>query len=115
MAITRTKTMLKDLTPLVERILTEKVKSRDDDHLLYCYFLNTQGISKNISFWTLCSKIKNKELPSLESIGRIRRKVQELNPALAPSKSVKESKTAQEQEYREYARDLTNGYGGFND
>lgn len=50
MAITRTKTMLKDLTPLVKKILTEKVKSRDDDHLLYCYFLNTQGISKNISF-----------------------------------------------------------------
>lgn len=104
MAITRTKTVLKDLTPLVEKILTEKVKSRDDDYLLYCYFLNTQGISKYTPFWELYSKIRNKELPSLESIGRIRRKVQELNPELTPSKSVKEGKAAQEQEYKEYAR-----------
>lgn len=115
MARTRTKTVLKDLTPIVQKILTEKVTARDDDQLLYCYFLNTQGISKNIPFWTLCSKIKNKELPSLESIGRIRRKVQELHPNLAPSKPAKVSKVAQETEYREYARDLTNGYGGFNE
>ena len=109
----RTKTVLKDLTPTIKTILEIKPQTRDDDMLLYCYFLNSQGISKMIPFWELRDKIQSKQLPSLESIGRIRRKVQEIEPQLGPSDAAKEGKAKQECEYREYARDLTEGYGGY--
>lgn len=112
MAKTRTRTLLKDLTPTIQQILTEKEKSRDDDWLLYLYFLNSQGISKNISVGELYKKIKIKELPTIESVGRIRRKIQELYPNLAPSLISQQSRNTQREEYKEYSKDLTRGYKG---
>lgn len=67
----------------VEEILRNKLKARDDDNVLYAYFLNSLGVSvRKTSFWEITRRVVNGDLPSMESVGRVRRKVQELNPEL---------------------------------
>ena len=48
---------------------------------------------------------KEGNLPTFESVGRARRKVQELNPDLAPSKKAKELKDINEEEYEDFSKE----------
>lgn len=66
-----------DNLELVRQILTKHKSSRDNDWLLYEYVMNYYGISAYTPFHDVKCKVENKELPSLETITRARRKVQE--------------------------------------
>ena len=77
------KEKLNTIAAKVEDILRSKSKARDDDNVLYAYFLNSLGVSvRKTSFWEITRRVVNGDLPSMESVGRVRRKVQELNPEL---------------------------------
>lgn len=95
---------LKTVTDIVKDILTKKPATRDDDLLLYAFYLNRKGFSKNIGYWDLRTKIKSKELSSIETIGRARRKIQEEYSELRSSAEIEEARRALEPTYEEYAR-----------
>lgn len=99
------KTRLKMLAETIKAIMETKKATRNDDCLLYGFYLNSCGISKTISYWELCGKIKRKEVASMESVGRTRRKIQELYPELAADPTTELYRKSMEPEYREFSRE----------
>ena len=89
----------------VEEILRNKSKARDDDNVLYAYFLNSLGVSvRKTSFWEITRRVVNGDLPSMESVGRVRRKVQELNPELVGTVEKRKIRYKAIDDYKEFAR-----------
>ena len=89
----------------VEEILRNKLKARDDDNVLYAYFLNSLGVSvRKTSFWEITRRVVNGDLPSIESVGRVRRKVQELNPELVGTAEKRKIRYKAIDDYKEFAR-----------
>lgn len=89
---------------IVENILTEKPTTRSNDYLLYremCSRLCPQA--GDIPLTTALEHHKSLGLPSLETVSRCRRKIQERNPDLRDPATAK-VRAAEEQEYRDYAR-----------
>lgn len=94
------------VSEVVEKVLRSVPSSRDDDFLLYAHVLNAYGYSKNTTFWELRSLVINKVVPSMECVGRCRRKMQEIYPELAAIAPVEAGRRAQIPEYRNYATDM---------
>ena len=89
----------------VEEILRTKSNARDDDNVLYAYFLNSLGVSvRRTSFWEITRRVVNGDLPSMESVGRVRRKVQELNPELVGTAEKRKIRDKAIDDYKEFAR-----------
>lgn len=89
----------------VEEILKNKVRARDDDNVLYAYFLNSLGVSvRRTSFWEIIRRVVNGDLPSIESVGRVRRKIQELNPELVGTAEKRKIRYKAIDDYKEFAR-----------
>lgn len=89
----------------VEEILRTKSNARDDDNVLYAYFLNSLGVSvRRMSFWEITRRVVNGDLPSMESVGRVRRKVQELNPELIGTAEKRKIRYKAINDYKEFAR-----------
>lgn len=89
---------IRNTAEIVKEILEQKPRARD------CGFvLNKYGYSVNIPFNELANLVKAEELPSMETVGRARRKVMELYPSLrGDSYKVRLDNTA---EYIEFAQD----------
>lgn len=92
------------IQPIVEQILEAHPKARDNDNLLYCFYLNAMGYSKSISVWDMCFLVKEKTIASMETVGRIRRKIQEQRPELGSSLAAAVAKEKKQYEFVEYAR-----------
>ena len=89
----------------VEEILRTKSNARDDDNVLYAYFLNSLGVSvRRTSFWEIARRVVNGDLQSMESVGRVRRKVQELNPELVGTAEKRKIRYKAINDYKEFAR-----------
>ncbi len=99
---------LKNLTPIIEKILREKPNSRNDDYMLYGFYLNKNGYSIRISFSDLITLIKNKEIASIETVGRVRRKLQETYQELCGDETVRKKRHDYQEPYKEYARNFVN-------
>lgn len=84
---------------LVKSILTKNAIARDNDMMLYEYIMNYYGVSVKSSFDEVKRMIDNKKLPTLWSVERARRKVQELYEELRPSDYAKKAKNDLEEEY----------------
>ena len=99
------KEKLNTMAAKVEDILRSKSKARDDDNVLYAYFLNSLGVSvRKTSFWEITRRVVNGDLPSMESVGRVRRKVQELNPELVGTAEKRKIRYKAIDDYKEFAR-----------
>lgn len=99
------KQKLNTLAIKVEEILRNESKTRDDDNVLYAYFLNSLGVSvRKTSFWEITRRVVNGDLPSMESVGRVRRKVQELNPELVGTAEKRKIRYKAIDDYKEFAR-----------
>ncbi len=98
------KTRLKMLAETIKGIMETKNMTRNDDYLLYGFYLNSCGISKNISYWDLCTKIKSKEIASIESVGRTRRKIQELYPELSADPNAELARKNMIPEYKDFSK-----------
>ena len=59
---------------LVKEILTEYAPARDNDDILVCEFYRSIGVNIEMPFRVV---ILNRKLPTVESITRMRRRVQE--------------------------------------
>lgn len=98
------KEKLNTMATIVKEILKNKTKARDDDNVLYAYFLNSLGFSvRRTSFWEITRRVVNGDLPSIESVGRVRRKVQELNPELVGTAEKRKIRYKAIDDYKEFA------------
>lgn len=100
---------LKELSNRVKTILETNESARNSDNVLYLYVLRSYGEEKGLdidkmSVPMLLLHCKDMGLPSLESMGRARRKVQELYPELKAVGDVQAMREEQEEAYRAFAR-----------
>ena len=96
---------IKELETLVKQILTENPIARDSDNDLY--YIIILKMRDDVLRMPLGYVLKNYHmfgLPRYESVGRVRRKVQEANPELLGSDRVEKVRKKSEAEFRAYAR-----------
>ena len=92
-----------DVTKEVDKVLLDSVESRDDDYVLYGELAKNLGI-KNIFSVPIVEYVKLvycKCLPSIEVVGRIRRREQSIHPELRGSLNPRQRREKNEVKYRE--------------
>lgn len=100
------------LQELVEDILRTKPETRDSDNKLYVNVLSAYGLKYKVDFshvsimgaYKRDLKFGDFKLPPIESVGRCRRKLQEMYPELRGTDDVEKARSEEEIIYREYAR-----------
>ena len=102
---------LTDLSNRVKHILEANESARNSDNVLYLHVLRSYGEEQGMdidkmSVPMLLLHCKDMGLPSLESMGRARRKVQEMYPELKASDDVQAMREEQEEAYRAFAREV---------
>ena len=101
---------LTNTTALVKDILTEIPASRDSDNLLFYMLcervLKDQGIEVNeLSFKKLFLHLKDFGLPQFETVGRVRRKLQQTFPEFHSSKKVSMNRGINADTFLEFAKE----------
>lgn len=91
---------LKQIEPLVEEALIKNKACRGDNFILYLEVLK-KYIDLDLPIKDVFSKHKFLGIPSLESITRARRKIQERNPDLKSESSI--LREQEQKNYVEYA------------
>lgn len=102
---------LKELSTRVKEILEANERARNSDNVLYLHVLRSYGAEKGLdidkmSVPMLLLHCKDMGLPSLESMGRARRKVQQLYPHLRSCDEVQAVKEEREVAYRNFAKEV---------
>lgn len=102
---------MKELSNRVKAILEINENARNSDNILYLHILHSYGNEKGLdidkmSVPMLFLHCKDMGLPSLESTGRARRKVQELYPHLRCDDNVQAGKELNEETFRKYATEV---------
>lgn len=92
---------LDTLEDIVRLVLEKDPKARDDDRVLTLdVWCNIFGINP----WSpVCEVMRNKNLPSQESLGRVRRKIQQKDETLRGSKAKEAIRMDAQADYLEYA------------
>lgn len=96
---------LKNITKTVTKILTECPDARNSDQELYfqvCRLMNPKCL--NTPFGIVLKCRNELGIPSIESVGRIRRKVVECHPELLGDAVVECGRANNEIAFREYAQ-----------
>lgn len=97
---------LKTIEGKVKAILEKDEEARNDDMLLYLKVCNTcLKDTGAMPFAEVMSQYRYLGLPSIESVGRTRRKLQAKFPELAGSLRVQKPRAAGEKAYRKYAKE----------
>lgn len=92
---------LDTLEDIVRLVLEKDPKARDDDRVLTLdVWCNIFGINP----WSpVCEVMRNKNLPSQESLGRVRRKIQQRDETMRGSKQKEKIRMGAQEDYLEYA------------
>ena len=97
---------LDTLENMVREALKRDPKARDDDRLLtldvWCNVFNVNPRSP------ICEVMRNRELPSQESLGRVRRKIQEADESLRGSKYKEKVRLNAQLDYLDYVNESNN-------
>lgn len=91
------------LEPMVTKALKEKPETRSDNFALYNEVLANFIDIDSMSIGDVFRDHKELGIPSLESITRCRRKLQERDRSLRPDSATTEARKAEESEMIEYA------------
>lgn len=97
---------LKTIESKVRAILEKDEEARNDDMVLYLKVCN--GYLKDtgaMPFAEVMSQYRYLGLPSFESVGRTRRKLQAAHPELLGSVRIQKLRAKQERHYRRYAKE----------
>lgn len=94
-------TKLKTLEEMVKLVLQRCPKARDDDReLTLLVYTDIFGVNP----WSpVIEVMRNKDLPSQESLGRVRRKIQQTDLSLRGSKAKEEIRMDAQEDFIEYA------------
>lgn len=98
---------IKKTQDLVKEILMEEPAARNSDMVLYymvCLRKNASALGK--PFAEVIINLQKLNLPSIASVERARRKMQERYPNLASDKKVKAMREEQEEIYRKYSKGI---------
>lgn len=99
---------IKNTSDLVKEILQKVPATRNSDMLLYYHVcLEIDKTVLKLPFWNVLLDLKGHGLPSIETVGRARRKLQRAYPELAGSDKVKGFRAVNEAKFRSYARKVT--------
>ena len=96
---------LRNLTELVKMILEQQPETRSSDNLLYVEVLARcagQNVL-NMPVWAFYQNQREWKLPSIETVGRCRRKIQQENPCLRATPDVQNFRHEKEAQFREFA------------
>ena len=97
---------LKTIEGKVRAVLQENEDARNDDMVLYLALCNLYlKDAGTIPLVEIMTRHKELGLPSFESVGRTRRKLQEKYPELLGSTRVRRLRAAGEKAYRKYAKE----------
>lgn len=102
---------LKKIQDMVHGILIDYPETRNSDTILYYRFAQQVGMAKgvdilNLPFGGVLLEMKKLDLPSIESVGRTRRKIQERYPNLAGDEKIQQMRDDQEETYRLYSKGI---------
>lgn len=92
----------KQVEKTVKAILTEHPQTRNDDHCLYFQYVRRNGKPDGMTFAAIFVYYKLYGLPSFESVGRARRRVQQKCPELRGDKGTQTARETLEKEYHDY-------------
>lgn len=92
----------KQVEKTVKAILTERPQTRNDDHCLYFFYVYHNDRHKGVPFGAIFAGYKLYGLPSFESVGRARRRVQQKCPELRGDKGTQTARGNLEKEYHDY-------------
>ena len=101
---------LKQLKDLVIETLKQGETFRENDDELYfavCVKVNSRISDRLLTNMTVGEFFGNRKkygLPTYESVSRCRRKAQEENPDLRPSKNVQEARRLQEEKFYDFSK-----------
>ena len=89
------------LEAMVRPVLERKPETRDSDKELAITIWNTYY---GINPWApVCEVLRNECIPSIESIGRVRRKIQEKDETLRGSRKKEQARLEAQEDFIEYA------------
>ena len=96
---------LDTLEAMVREVLKRDPKARDDDRILTLdVWCNIFGINP----WSPIAEVmRNKDLPSQESLGRVRRKIQQADESLRGSKAKEDVRIKAQADYMDYANGVS--------
>ncbi len=97
---------LKELEPVVEKVLREVPPTRNDDFLLYTVVAVT--LNEDVNYYMFSQAMRRHSqlgLPPFESVTRCRRKLQAKFSELAASDKTEDARDEEEKDYRAYAKD----------
>lgn len=91
---------------IVKGVLERHPITRDDDFILVAFVYNaiSEGRTNCISFNSTMANHRNMGLPSMESITRARRKLQNEYEELRATESMRRIRRKEEQDFREYLK-----------
>ncbi|MBR5583143.1 MAG: hypothetical protein IKW21_01295 [Lachnospiraceae bacterium] len=100
---------LKSITDYVEVILKADPKTRNNDCLLYIRLVDLLGKKHHIDYLHMPMILFYEQLPSLdlptsETVGRCRRKLQQKHPELKANAEVTAFRAEREEQFKAYAR-----------
>lgn len=100
---------LKKTTDLVYDILVHNAATRDSDNDLYVKVLEYYGTKLGVNFnrvsaISFFNYYRRYSIPSIETVGRCRRKLQEEYDFLRADEGVERERMKRETEFRDYAR-----------
>lgn len=100
---------LKSMTDMVKVILMADAKTRDNDNLLYIRLVDLLGRRDQIDYIhmpmiSFYEQLPTLNVPTIETVSRLRRKAQQEHPELKAVKVVENFRAEREEQFREYAR-----------
>lgn len=101
---------LTDLQKYVRLVLENNEKSRESDRVLCLDVYRQLGVDTRASFESV---LMCETLPSLESIGRCRRKLQATYPHLRASDNVIEYRAERADTFKDYSHDHSDIFSGW--
>lgn len=96
---------LRNMTELVKTIMEQQPETRSSDNLLYIEVLKRTANQNvlNMPVWSFYQNLTEWQLPSIETVGRCRRKAQQENPHLKATSEVEGFRYDKETEFIEFA------------
>ena len=93
---------MKELTPLVMRIMNNMSDARGNDDLLYSCVLRCLGANLDVSAAEFFRTYRKQGFPTMETVGRLRRMIQAEYPELRADESTTNRRKRQEEEIHEF-------------
>ena len=96
---------LDTLEDMIREVLKKDPKARDDDRILT---LDVWCNVFKVNPWSpICEVMRNKDLPSQESLGRVRRKIQQTEEHLRGTKAKEQVRMDAQRDYLDYVNGVT--------